>query len=115
MIKETRMKAQVGAQRVPLKWDVFVTRSIPSVTSDLPPGTKQRLWPPMSSTLISGQRDAVLVAAFITVDEASALSDCDAASGNKLTTIYATHGHGDHFFGAGTVLKRFPGARLVST
>jgi glyoxylase-like metal-dependent hydrolase (beta-lactamase superfamily II) len=109
------MKAEVGAQRVPLKWDVFVTRSIPSVTSDLPPGTKQRLWPPMSSTLISGQRDAVLVDAFITVEQASALADWVAASGKKLTTIYATHGHGDHFFGAGTVLKRFPGARLVST
>src|SRR6202140_960772 len=114
MIKETGMKAEVGAQRVPLKWDVFVTRSIPSVTSDLPPGTKQRLWPPMSSTLISGRRDAVLVDAFITVEQASALADWVAASGKKLTTIYATHGHGDHFFGTSTVLERFPGARFVA-
>jgi hypothetical protein len=34
-----------------LNWDVFVTPGIPTVTSDLPPGAKQRLWPPMSSTL----------------------------------------------------------------
>ena len=26
-----------------LNWDVFVTPGIPTVTSDLPPGTKQRL------------------------------------------------------------------------
>jgi len=29
------------------------------------------------------------------------------ASGKNLTTIYATHGHGDHFFGTSTVLERF--------
>jgi len=32
----------------------------------------------------------------------------------NLTTIYATHGHGDHFFGTNTVLERFPGARFVA-
>jgi glyoxylase-like metal-dependent hydrolase (beta-lactamase superfamily II) len=36
------------------------------------------------------------------------------ASGKNLTTIYATHGHGDHFFGTNTVLERFPGARFVA-
>jgi glyoxylase-like metal-dependent hydrolase (beta-lactamase superfamily II) len=36
------------------------------------------------------------------------------ASGKNLTTIYATHGHGDHFFGSRTVLERFPGARFVA-
>src|SRR5260370_19675740 len=105
----------VRTRGTPLKWDVFVTPGIPSVTSDLPPGGKQRLWPPMSSTLISGKRDAVLVDTFITVEQAGALADWVAASGKNLTAIYATHGHGDHFFGAGTVLERFPGARFVAT
>ena len=106
---------EFGTRDIPLKWDVFVTPGIPAVTSDLPPGAKQRLWPPMSSTLISGKRDAVLVDAFITVEQADALADWVAAGGKNLTTIYATHGHGDHFFGAGTVLERFPRARLVAT
>jgi len=35
------------------------------------------------------------------------------ASGKNLTTIYITHGHGDHFFGAGPVLSTFPDAKLV--
>jgi glyoxylase-like metal-dependent hydrolase (beta-lactamase superfamily II) len=31
-----------------------------------------------------------------------------------LTTIYVTHGHGDHFLGIGTLLDRFPYARAVA-
>jgi hypothetical protein len=38
-----------------------------------------------------------------------------ASSGKNLTTIYATHGHGDHFFGAINLLKRFPRARVIVT
>ena len=106
---------EVATGDIELHWDVFVTPGIPVVISDLPPGTKQRMWSPISSTLISGKRDAVLVDAFITVEQAGALVDWVAASGKNLTTIYATHGHGDHFFGASTVLQRFPRARLVAT
>src|SRR5258705_6354421 len=97
-----------------LRWDVFLTPSIPAIAIDLAPGEKERPWPPISSTLISGERDAVLVDAPITVEQARALVDWVAASGKNLTTIYATHGHSDHFFGASTVLERFPGARFVA-
>ena len=98
-----------------LKWDVLVTPGIPTVTSDLAPGTKQLMWSPISSTLICGRRDAVLVDTFITVEQADILVDWVAASGKNLTTIYVTHGHGDHFFGIGALLDRFPNARAVAT
>jgi glyoxylase-like metal-dependent hydrolase (beta-lactamase superfamily II) len=98
-----------------LNWDVFVTPGIPTVTRDLPPGTTQQMWSPISSILIYGKRDAVLVDAPITVEQADAVVDWVVASGKNLTTIYVTHGHGDHFFGASTVLQRFPRARLVAT
>src|SRR5260221_8025926 len=101
-------------QNISLRWDVFLAPSIPAITSDLPPGEKERPWPPISSTLISGERDAVLVDTPITVEQARALASWVAASGKNLTTIYATHGHGDHFFGTSTVLERFPGARFVA-
>src|SRR5258706_8859629 len=107
-------KSRRTTQKLSLKWDVFLASSIPAITSDLPPGENQRPWPPISSTLISGERDAVLVDTPIIVEQARALTNWVAARGKNLTTIYATHGHGDHFFGASTVLERFPGARFVA-
>jgi glyoxylase-like metal-dependent hydrolase (beta-lactamase superfamily II) len=97
-----------------LKWDVLVTNRL-GITRDLPPGKEQWTWVPTSATLIFGQRDAVLVDAFLTVEQAAALVEWVAASRKNLTTIYVTHGHGDHFFGIGAVLKRFPKARAMAT
>src|SRR6266566_9907006 len=98
-----------------LNWDVFVTPGIPIVTRDLPPGVRVAYFQAMASTLIYGMRDAVLVDAFMTVKQANALADWLAAKGKNLTTIYITHGHGDHWFGLGTLLQRFPNARAVAT
>jgi glyoxylase-like metal-dependent hydrolase (beta-lactamase superfamily II) len=36
-------------------------------------------------------------------------------SGKTLTHIYATHGHGDHWFGTDLLLQRFPGAIPYAT
>ena len=72
-------------------------------------------WAPISSTLISGERDAVLVDTFITIEQNQALTEWVAASGKNLTTIYATHGHSDHFFGVNTIKRRFPKARFVAS
>jgi glyoxylase-like metal-dependent hydrolase (beta-lactamase superfamily II) len=98
-----------------LNWDVFVTPGIPIATSDLPPGIKQAMFQAIASTLIYGKQDAVLVDAFMTVKQADALVDWVASSGKNLTTIYITHGHGDHWFGIGALLERFPNARAVAT
>jgi len=98
-----------------LNWDVFVTPGIPIVTPDLPPDVREAYFQVMASTLIYGMRDAVLVDAFMTVKQANALADWVAAKGKNLTTIYTTHGHGDHWFGIGTLLERFPKARAIAT
>src|SRR2546426_7903607 len=113
--EQTELRRANMSELLDLNWDVFVTPGIPTVTSDLPPGTTQQMWQPIASTLIYGKRDAILVDAFITVEQAGALVDWVAASGKNLTRIYATHGHGDHFFGACTVLERFPRARFIAT
>src|ERR1700722_9017597 len=96
-----------------LKWDVLVTNR-QGLVRDLPTGKEQWTWVPTSATLIFGQRDAVLVDAFLTVQQAAALVEWVAASGKNLTTIYVTHGHGDHFFGIGALQDRFPNARAVA-
>jgi glyoxylase-like metal-dependent hydrolase (beta-lactamase superfamily II) len=107
---------EVGNRDIaPLNWDVFVTPGIPIVTSDMPPGVKEVYFQAMASTLIYGKRDAVLVDAFMTIKQADDLVDWISASGKNLTTIYITHGHGDHWFGIGTLLDRFPNAKAVAT
>src|ERR1700726_14775 len=98
-----------------LQWDVLVSTQIPVVTSDLPPGASEMKWSPISSTLISGKHDAVLVDTAITVDQNQELVDWIVHSGKNLTAIYATHGHGDHFFGVNTIQKKFPKARFLAT
>src|SRR5580658_7129947 len=107
-------KNKAGTAGIPLSWDVLVTKRN-GVTRDLPPGQEQWAWVPASSTLIYGQRDAVLVDAFLTVEQANVLVEWVVASGKNLTTKYITHGHGDHFFGTGALLERFPNAKAVAT
>ena len=108
------MKLDVKSKS-PLKWEVFVTPGIPVATSDVPPGQKQRTYSPISSTLVYGKHDAVLVDTFLTVEQSNDLVNWITASGKNLTTIYITHGHGDHWFGIGALLERFPNARAVAT
>jgi len=114
MPEESSTNAARAAAKTRLKWDMLVAPSVPVVTTDFAPGEKERPWPPISSTLIYGERDAVVVDSFITVDQGRAQADWIAATGKNLTTIYATHGHGDHFFGATVLLDRFPRARFVA-
>ena len=60
-------------------------------------------------------REAVLVDPLMTTTQAEALARWVEATGKNLTTVYATHGHGDHFFGLSVVLDRFPDARALAT
>lgn len=86
----------------------------PGLTRDIPPGEEKWAWVANSSTLISGARDAVLVDTFLTAEQSKTLLDWVIASGKNLTTIYVTHGHGDHFFGLATLLDYFPHAKAVA-
>jgi glyoxylase-like metal-dependent hydrolase (beta-lactamase superfamily II) len=70
---------------------------------------------PMTSTLIFGEHDAVLVDAMTTVAEAEALADWVALHHRNLQIIYITHGHADHFYGLSVLLGRFPNARAIAT
>ncbi len=69
---------------------------------------------PITSTLIFGENDAVLVDAMTTVAEAEALADWIALHNRNLETIYITHAHFDHFYGLSILLDRFPGARAIA-
>jgi glyoxylase-like metal-dependent hydrolase (beta-lactamase superfamily II) len=98
-----------------LSFDTFVAPPIPVVSDDMPPGQSVRTWSPTAATLIAGERDAVLVDPLMTIDQGRALADWIAGSRKNLTTVYVTHGHGDHWFGLGVIRDRYPGVRAVAT
>jgi glyoxylase-like metal-dependent hydrolase (beta-lactamase superfamily II) len=98
----------------PLHLDVLVIPYKPIVGVMAPMGEGEATWPATSVSLISGERDAVLIDAVLTREDAGRVVDWIRASGKNLTTIYITHGHGDHFFGLNTILAAFPDARAVT-
>jgi glyoxylase-like metal-dependent hydrolase (beta-lactamase superfamily II) len=98
-----------------LRHKVFVTQQIPqSGRRPLPDGST-RMWSPITSTLIMGRRDAVLVDPPLTTVQADQVGDWIAASGRRLRQIYITHGHGDHWFGAIPLLQRFQDVTVRAT
>jgi glyoxylase-like metal-dependent hydrolase (beta-lactamase superfamily II) len=98
---------------VTLAYDVFVNDP-PARNAGLLPNGEPKGGSPVASTLIYGSRDAVLTDPGFTMDQAHALGDWVAAKGRNVTDIFITHGHGDHWFAAGLLAKRF-GARIVAT
>ena len=98
-----------------LGFNVF-TAPAPAIVGERPrPFGPPMAWNPMTSTLIFGEREAVLIDTLATVPEAVALADWVALHERDLTTIYITHGHIDHFAGLSVLLRRFPTARAIAT
>jgi glyoxylase-like metal-dependent hydrolase (beta-lactamase superfamily II) len=97
-----------------LQVHVHVSPPIPTAVTDLPPDLDVRVWSPIATTLVTGAREAVLVDPPLTVDQSAAVVEWVRAAGRDLTTIYVTHAHGDHWFGAAAVLEHFPAARVVA-
>ncbi len=98
-----------------LQYKTFVTEQIPqSGRGPLPDGST-RMWSPITSTLILGDRDAVLVDPPLTNIQAAEVGDWIESKGRKLRAIYITHGHGDHWFGAIPLLERFPDVAVHAT
>jgi glyoxylase-like metal-dependent hydrolase (beta-lactamase superfamily II) len=100
-----------------LRADLHVTDLIPIATpKPLPFGIPQT-WSHMASTLISGDREAVLIDPPLTIKQGHELAAWikGVLGPRKLTTIYITHGHGDHYFAVTTLLKHFPDAKVFAT
>jgi glyoxylase-like metal-dependent hydrolase (beta-lactamase superfamily II) len=97
-----------------LNWKLLIKKRA-GVTQGLPPGKEDLAWVTNTVTLIQGERDAVLVDTFLSVQHSKELVDWLAESGMNLTTIYITHAHGDHFLGLKIVLDRFPNSRAFAT
>ena len=69
---------------------------------------------PVSSVLVSGAHDAILVDAQFGKTQAEQLVERIRASGKRLTTIYISHGDPDYYFGLDTLTAAFPDAKVLA-
>jgi glyoxylase-like metal-dependent hydrolase (beta-lactamase superfamily II) len=100
---------------VSINLDVYVSPYKP-VARTLPlwDNSQQATFPASTVSLLTGEKEAVLIDALITTAEAERVVDWIRAKNKTLTTVYITHGHGDHFFGLNTILAAFPQAKAVA-
>jgi glyoxylase-like metal-dependent hydrolase (beta-lactamase superfamily II) len=98
-----------------LAYEVFVSDGPTRAGDERMPDGSPLVWSPLSSTLIYGARDAVLVDPPFTKAQVAEVGDWVERSGKRLAVIFATHGHGDHWFGTGELIKRFPGVEAYAT
>jgi glyoxylase-like metal-dependent hydrolase (beta-lactamase superfamily II) len=66
------------------------------------------------STLVAGDKDAILIDAQFDLADAHRLVATILESKKHLTTVYVTHFHPDHYFGLAVIQQAFPAAKLVA-
>jgi glyoxylase-like metal-dependent hydrolase (beta-lactamase superfamily II) len=98
-----------------LEYSVFVSEGPVRAGEQRMPDGSRLFWNPLSSVLVTGKDTALLVDPPFTTNQIQAVGDWIEQSGKTLTHIYATHGHGDHWFGAPALIERFPTATLYAT
>ncbi|WP_433430184.1 MBL fold metallo-hydrolase [Nonomuraea sp. CA-141351] len=98
-----------------LRYDVLVSDGVRRQQSMRLPDGGPIVSSPLASTLILGQTEAVLVDPPFTREQVHAVGDWIEQWGKRLAYIYATHGHGDHWFGTDLLMRRFPGAVPYAT
>jgi glyoxylase-like metal-dependent hydrolase (beta-lactamase superfamily II) len=96
-----------------LRAHVYLSPTEP-IPSAVPGWDGQATWPATTATLLVSDRDALLVDALMTTAESQALGEWCEGLGRRPSTVYVTHGHADHFFGATPLRTRWPGLRLVA-
>uniref|UniRef100_UPI003D2A3470 MBL fold metallo-hydrolase n=1 Tax=Streptomyces sp. B1-3 TaxID=3141453 RepID=UPI003D2A3470 len=86
------------------------TLSFTILDLDFPAGSKNK-----TATLVTGEREALLVDAGFTRADGHRLAAEILDSGKSLTTVFVSHADPDFYFGAEVVADAFPEARFVAT
>jgi glyoxylase-like metal-dependent hydrolase (beta-lactamase superfamily II) len=98
----------MNASASALRLQVFVSPANPI-------GSDGLTFSPTTSTIIYGDREAILVDAQFIKNDIIELGNVIEQLDKTLTTIFITHGHVDHYFGIDILAERFPGVRVVAT
>ncbi|APJ03705.1 MBL fold metallo-hydrolase [Silvanigrella aquatica] len=77
------------------------------------PGTKSLF--PVSSEIISGKKEVVLIDAQIQTNDAQALVEKIKKTEKKLTLVFISHKDPDFYFGLETIRNAFPDVKILAT
>ncbi len=91
----------IAAPAEPLKLEVYN------------PGDKALF--PVSSVLVTGKQDAILVDAQFGRAQAEQVVEKIRASGKKLVAVYVSHGDPDYYFGLDTIKAAYPDVKILAT
>ena len=69
---------------------------------------------PVSSSLVTGDKEAILIDTQFDVQNGQALVDMIKKSGKKLTTVYISAGDPDFYFGLEPVMAAFPDVKVLA-
>ena len=95
--------------------DVYVTPMRPFAGAPAQAPGDEPMWSPMSSTLIAGEREAILVDTLVTNNQVDALARWARGFDKHIVGVYVTHGHQDHWIGLARLTEHFPDARGFAT
>src|SRR5437879_5750220 len=96
----------------PLSSDVYVAPMRPYTCPDQLGEGEVATWAPSSSTLISGPTEGILIDALLTFENADQIAAWAKRFGKKITGVYITHGHSDHWLGLARLLPLPRGSRV---
>lgn len=68
----------------------------------------------VNSTLVYGDKDAILIDTQFRLSDAHRVVAAILESKKNLTTVYVTHPHPDHYFGLVVIRQSFPNAKFVA-
>ncbi len=68
----------------------------------------------VNSHLIEGQKELILIDGQFTRSQAREVVSKVKSTGKKLTTIFVTHAHPDHYFGVEILKKEFPQVKVLA-
>ena len=99
-----------------LRADTHVTDMIPVVPAKPLWFGIQATWSHMASTLISGDKEAILVDPPLTIKQGTELAAWikGVIPDKTLKFIFITHCHGDHYFSLTEILRHFPQAHAIA-
>lgn len=94
---------------------LFVTKALATHLDVTVYNPQQHSVFPVSSVLISGEKEVILVDAQFQKNDAVKLISIIKASNKKLTTVFISHSDPDYYFGLDVIKQNFPEVKILST